>query len=147
MDDDFEHLVLGCGFAGPDFKLAGSLLDEHFDAGDDGDALGAGELEEGGVDGVVDEVEDELGFELGGVDEGLRGDARHADGGGVDDDVEGGFGEGFALDDLGSGLAGEFGGGLRGAVEDGDVCALVAEGEDGGAGGSAGSEDEDACSL
>ncbi len=67
----------------------------------------------------------------------------HADGGGVDDDVEGGLGERILLDGLGAGLAGELLRGLGGAVEDEDLGALVAQAEDGGAGCSAGSEDED----
>ena len=68
--------------------------------------------------------------------------AGHADGRGVDDDVEGGLGERFLLDGLGAGLAGEFVRGLGRAVEDEDVGALVAQAEDGGAAGSACSEDE-----
>ena len=69
--------------------------------------------------------------------------AGHADGRGVDDDVEGGLGERVLLDGLGAGLAGEFLGGFGGAVEDEDFGAAVADAEDGGACGSAGSEDED----
>ncbi len=54
---------------------------------------------------------------------------------------------GILLDGLGAGLAGEFLGGLGGAVEDEDLGAFVAQAEDGGAGCSAGSEDEDLGSL
>jgi hypothetical protein len=36
--DDAEHFGFGCGFASPDFKLAGALLDEHFKTGDDSEA-------------------------------------------------------------------------------------------------------------
>ncbi len=64
MDDDAEHLFLGGGLAGEDLELARALLDEHLDAGDDGDALLAGETEQRGFERVVDEVEDELGVEV-----------------------------------------------------------------------------------
>ena len=73
MDDDLEHLFFGRGFPGPDLKLTGTLLDEHLYACDDGDTLAAGELEQWGIDGVVDEVEDEFGLEGGRVDQELAG--------------------------------------------------------------------------
>jgi hypothetical protein len=108
-----------------------------------GDPLLAGEVDERCLERVVDEVEDEAGVEVLGFEDGRGLVAGHADGGGVDDDVEGGLGEGVLLDGLGAGLAGELLRGLGGAVEDEDFGAAVAQAEDGGAGGPAGPEDED----
>jgi len=141
VDDDAQHLFLGGGLAGPDLELAGALLDEHLDAGDDIEALLTGGADERGVGGVVDQVEDDLGAEFfGGEEQAAVGGtlvAGHADGRGVDDDVEAGrillAVERFALEDLCAGLAGELGGGFGGAVEDVDLGALLAQTEDGGA--------------
>ncbi len=142
MDHDAEHLFLGSGLAGPDLELARALLDEHLDAGDDGDALLAGHAEERGLERVVDEIEDQLGVQVLRVKQRRGLVAGHADGRGVDDDVEGGLGDGVLLDGLGSGLAGELLRGFGGAVEDEDLGTLVAEAEDCGAGRAAGAEDE-----
>src|SRR5580658_2583349 len=51
--DYAEHLCFGSGFSGPDFELAGSLLDEHFNAADGGDSALARQLEQGRLHGVV----------------------------------------------------------------------------------------------
>ena len=105
MEDDAQHLFFGGGLAGEDLELARALLHEHLDAGDDGDALLAGHAEQRRFERVVDEVEDQLGVEVLGFEQ-LRGlVAGHADGRGVDDDVEGGLGDGVLLDGLGAGLA------------------------------------------
>jgi hypothetical protein len=142
VDDDAQHLFFGGGFAGEDFELARALLDEHLDAGDDGDALLAGHAEQRGFERVVDQIEDELGVEVFRFEK-LRGfDSRHADGRCGDDGVEGGFRDGVFLDGLRAGLAGEFLCGLGGAVEDKDFGPFVAQTEDGGACGSACAEDE-----
>ena len=65
VDDDLQHFFFGSGFACPDFKLAGALLDEHLDACDDLDSeLGPGEFaDQRCVGRVVDQVEDVPGFE------------------------------------------------------------------------------------
>jgi hypothetical protein len=102
VDDDAQHLLFGGGLAGPDLELARALLHEHLDAGDDWDALLAGETEQRRFEWVVDEVEDELGVEVLGFEDGCALDAGHADGRGVDDDVEAGLGEGVFLDGLGA---------------------------------------------
>ena len=111
VEDDAEHLFFWRRLAGEDFELARALLHEHLDAGDDGDGLLARHADERRFQRVVDEVEDELGVEVLGFEDGGRLVAGHAYGSGVDDDVEGGLGDGVLLDGLGAGLAGEF---LRG---------------------------------
>ena len=64
-----KHFLFGGRFAGPDFELAGALLDEHFYAGDGGDRELASEFEQRRVDGIVDAIEEifcfEAGFEVG----------------------------------------------------------------------------------
>ena len=70
VEDDAEHLLFGGGFAGEDFELARALLHEHLDAGDDGDALLAGHVDERRLQRVVDEVEDEAGVEVLGFEDG-----------------------------------------------------------------------------
>ena len=69
--------------------------------------------------------------------------ACHAVRGGVEDGVKAGGGGLFAGEGGGSGVGGEDLGAAHGTVEDGDGCACGTEGEDGGAGGAACSEDED----
>ena len=110
---------------------------KHLDPGDDGNAELAGGADERRVGWVIDEVEDQLGPNLLGPQDLSSGVAAHADRRGVDDDVEAGgvrlLREVLVLEDLGTGLLGELGGGLRSAVEDVDLGTLVAQPEHGGA--------------
>jgi len=141
---DALHLGRGRGFAGPELELARALLNEHLDALDDGDAAEAGLLEEGGIEGVVDEFEDQLRLPLTVFEREWMGMAGHAAGGAVDEGVE------FDGRDLipGDGLDAGFGGqgfGFRGvAAPEMDFRALVGKGIDGRAGCAARAEDEDA---
>jgi len=146
VDDYAEHFFFGGGFAGPDFELAGSLVDEHFDAGDDGEAFFAGHADQRRVDGVVDQVEDEAGVELLRFEERGGLDALHADGRCINDDVEIGFGDLLAANDFRLGLAGEFFRGVGGAVPDENFGTFFDQAEDGCASCSACAEDEDLCS-
>jgi len=86
--DGVEHFGFGSRLAGPDFKLASALLNEHLKAGDDGQAAGLCQLEERSFKRRVDEVKDERGVELVFFQGQLLLDAGHAARGGVDDRVK-----------------------------------------------------------
>ena len=130
--------------AGPEFELAGTLVDEHFRAGDGLEALGAGEGEERGQGGIVDGVEDEGGVELVCFEGQGEGITAHAGRGGVDEDVEVLVGEGLAGEGYGGGVVGQGISLFLGAVIEKHVGALDFAGEDGGPGSAARAEDEDA---
>ena len=105
-EDSAEHFGFWGGFAGPDFELAGTLVDEHFYALDGGDASRLRGLEEWGVQRVVDQVEDKFGVPLVGFERERVRTAGHAAGGGVDEDVEMGLGDLAAVDGCGVGVGG-----------------------------------------
>ena len=90
-----------------------------------------GQLQQGCIHGVVNKIEDVFCLEA-------RGKisfgqnlctllARHADAGGVDDDIPCGFCNGFAFDDLRARLLGQLRTGFRGPVQNGDVRSLVSQ--------------------
>ena len=118
VDDDAEHLFLRSRFAGPDFELACALLNEHLDAGNDGNALLPRHADERCIGWVVNQVEDDFRLQFVGREDLRAFIASHADRRRIDDDVEaGGIGllvEGLALEDLGAGLFGELGRSLGG---------------------------------
>ena len=143
VDDHAQHLFFGSGFAGENLELACTLLDEHFDAGDDRNTFLARETEQRGFEWVVDQVEDKFGVEVFGFENLVALDAGHADGGRVDDGVEGGLGDCVLLDGLGAGLTGQFLCSFASAIEDEDLSTFIPQAEDGGARGSACAEDED----
>ncbi len=147
MDDDSQHLFFGSWLSGPDLELTGALLNEHLDAGDDGNVLLTGETEERGFEWVIDQIEDQLGVEVLGFEQRRALDAGHADGGRVDDDVEQRLGECVLLDGLRAGLLGELLAGFGGAVEDEDIRSFVAKTEDCGSCSAAGTEDEGFCAT
>src|SRR5579863_998846 len=141
---DAHHFGFGCGFAGPDFELARALLYEHFKSADDRNAARFCQLEQRGLKRVVDHVENEAGIQfVFGEGERLL-CSRHAQGGGVDNDIEALLGQQLMLERFRLCLTGESDSVFVGAVDDQDFSAVLDQAEDGGTGGAAGSEDSDA---
>src|SRR5208283_2917204 len=112
-----QHFVPRCRFAGPDFELAGRLMDEHLDAGDDLRAAFLGQFQEPGFGRIVNHVKYIAGIDLFFLQ---RRVARisHANGSGVDDHIEGQLLQIGALHDASMGLVRQFPGWGRTAVED-----------------------------
>jgi len=104
VNDDAKHLLFRSGFAGPDFKLAGALVDEHLDTGDDGNVLFAGHAQQRRVDRVIDHIEDEARVDFFRFENVVRLYPVHADRRCVQNDVELRFSELFALEGFGLGL-------------------------------------------
>src|SRR5208337_1495407 len=92
-----QHITGRRRFARPDFKLPGGLLHKHFNSGDDGDPLGARDLQQVGLDRIVDHVEHDASLYLRLFE---RAVARvpHAHRSGVDDNVESNLAEVGAFD-------------------------------------------------
>jgi hypothetical protein len=84
-EDDTEHLGFGGGLAGPDLELARALVDEHLHPLNDVRAAFAGNLQQGCIEGVVDEIEDHASFPLCRLKGQRMGVAVHAARGGVDE--------------------------------------------------------------
>jgi hypothetical protein len=55
-EDGSAHGRFGCGLADPEFPLSDALGNKHFDAGNAGDALASGKLQELRLLWPVDEV-------------------------------------------------------------------------------------------
>src|SRR5208283_2976517 len=113
-----------------------------FQAGDDLRASLLCQFQQPGFDGIVNHVEDVAGVDFLFL-QGSFASIAHADGGGVDDDVEGVLLEVGALDGSGVGSPGELLRRSGAAVQDVDFGSAFFEAEDGGAGCASGSEYQD----
>ena len=143
MENDSQHLFFGSGFAGPDLKLARTLLHEHLDAGDDGYATFAGGPYERRIDGVVNSVEDQPGIQFLWMKDHLELLTGHACGGGIHDHVEMSFCHLVATNTVCLCLPRKLLRSFRRAIQNGDVGAFLDKSEDCGAGGTAGAKDQD----
>jgi hypothetical protein len=86
--DHAEHVSFRSGFSGPEFKLARTLVDEHFYALDGCDAAGVSFLKKRSLERVVDQVEDQARFPFFGFERERVVVAGHAAGRGVDEHVK-----------------------------------------------------------
>ncbi len=143
MHYDPQHVIFGSWLPGPDFELACALLHKHLKTGDDRDILLASHTHEWCIDRVIDEVEDKSGSKVIGVEKWRSFEAFHSYGRGIDDDIELGFRESLLLDDLRMRLPGQLLRSLHGAVQNGDIRALITKPKDCRAGRSTSTKDKD----
>ena len=92
-----QHIAGGSRLASPDFKLPRGLLHKHFDSGDDGDSLGARDLQQVRLDRVIHHIEDDAGLNLL-VFKRAVASVPHSNRSGINDDVEGDLAEVGAFD-------------------------------------------------
>src|SRR6202451_3456496 len=85
--NDPQHFIPGGGLAGPDFELAGGLVDEHFHARDDLRAALFGPLQPPGFTWVVHHVQHIPRIDLFFLERSLL-RISHAHGSSVDDHIE-----------------------------------------------------------
>src|SRR5450631_290102 len=141
-----QHLVPGGGFAGPDFELAGCLMGEHFNSGDDLRAPFLGQLQETSFPRIVNHIKYIAGIDLG-LLQGCFAGIAHPNRGGVNDDVESQLLQICALNEAGPRLVGEFLGGSGSAIQNINFRPSFFEAKNGRAGGTAGTDHQDAGSL
>lgn len=143
MQDGAQHLGFGSGFAGPEFKLARALLDEHLDTLNHGAAALLCGAQQWCFQRIVDKIEDNAGVPLFGQERHGLGIADHATGRGVDQHIKALIGHERAGNGGGTGFVGQFCGGVGVASAEIDAGAFLDQAEDGGTGGSAGSQNQD----
>ena len=137
-----QHLRLGRGFAGPEFELARTLVDEHFNALNGGDAAGLGLFQEWSIQRVLDQIEDQSRLPCIRLQRQVVGVAGHAAGSSVDEHVKFAAGNLLEGDRLRARADGKFFGTGFFAAPDEDIRALFTEAVDRGASCAAGSEDQ-----
>src|SRR5207302_9846112 len=129
MYDHTQHLLLRRGFAREYLELARALLHKHLNARNNRNALLASHAKQRRLQRVVDQIEHKLRIQVFGFKHLRRLDSRHPDRRRVDNDVELRLGNSIFLDRLRARLPSKLLRGLRCAIEDKDLCALIAQTE------------------